>query len=504
MLRRRSADPTPAADDDRTHPGAGGATRLIREVVRRHWAALGGAMLSTVLMTVADLAQPWPLKFLIDNVISGHSIPFTFSTHDVHMLILIAGSVIGIALLDALATYTGDLWLKRSAEQIAHDLRLQMYSHLQRLSLAYHDRRQKGDLVTRLTGDANSVGTLFSENLGTIAQAILTLIGMLIVTLLIDPLIGVAMFAVAPVLGAVTVRYRREVRIAARKQRKREGEIASLAAETLSAMRVVKAFGGEQYEAQRVSERSEERRVQGVYAAGIEARFGGVVDVLGSVAVAIVLVLGAYRAAAGAISVGDLVVVAQYGRRMYRPLSDLAKQSTRASRAMARAERVSEVLGADEVLEDRPGAFAEGRAEGEVELRDVAFHYESDRPVLEGLSLRFPAGARIAVVGPSGASEGFSGSASAGSASAAGASSPSDPDSPSATGSPSDPDSPSAAGSASSSPRPGARLMIENTAPCGSLTTAKRPAGVSVGSTGTRPPSSLTFAVAASMSSTAK
>ena len=100
-------------------------------------------------------------------------------------------------MLDALATYTGDLWLKRSAEQIAHDLRLQMYAHLQRLSLAYHDRRQKGDLVTRLTGDANSVGTLFSENLGTIAQAILTLIGMLVVTVLIDPLIGLAMAAVA-------------------------------------------------------------------------------------------------------------------------------------------------------------------------------------------------------------------------------------------------------------------------------------------------------------------
>ena len=79
--------------------------------------------------------------------------------------------MVGIALLDALATYTGDLWLKRAGESIAHELRLQMYSHLQRLSLAYHDRRQKGDLVTRLTGDANSVGTLFSENLGTIAQA---------------------------------------------------------------------------------------------------------------------------------------------------------------------------------------------------------------------------------------------------------------------------------------------------------------------------------------------
>src|SRR4051794_38382873 len=390
-------------DDDRTHPGASGANRLIKSIVRRHWAALGGAAASTVLMTLADLAQPWPLKFLIDNVVSGHSIPFTFTAHEVRMLALIAAAVIGIALLDALASYTGDLWLKRSGERISHELRLQMYAHLQRLSLAYHDRRQKGDLVTRLTGDANSVGTLFSDNVGAMAQAVLTLVGMLAVSLFIDPLLGLAMFAVAPILGAVTVHYRREVRLASRRQRKREGEIASLAAESLSAMRVVKAFGGERYEAERVFERSEERRQQGVYAANVEAKFGGAVDVLGSVAVALVLVLGAYRTASGAISVGDLVVIAQYARRMYRPLSDLAKQSTKASRAMARAERVAEVLGADEVLEDRAGAYAAGRAEGAVELRDVAFHYDPDRPVLEGVSLRFRAGSRVAVVGPSGA-----------------------------------------------------------------------------------------------------
>jgi ATP-binding cassette subfamily B protein len=403
MSKKPPSGTQPPPDDDRTHPGAGGATRLIRSIVRRHWPALGGAAASTVLLTLADLAQPWPLKYLIDNLVTGRTIPFDVTSSDVRTLMLIAAATIGIALLDALATYTGDLWLKRSGESISHELRLQMYAHLQRLSLAYHDRRQKGDLVTRLTGDANSVGTLFSENLGTIAQAILTLIGMMVVSLLIDPLIGVAMIAVAPVLGVITVHYRREVRLAARKQRKREGEIASLAAESLAAMRVVKAFGGERYEADRVSERSEERRQQGVIAANLEAKFSGVVDVLGAVAVAGVLVLGAFRTASGAISVGDLVVIAQYARRMYRPLSDLAKQSTRVSRNMARAERVAEVLGADEVLEDRPGAFAAGRAVGDVELRDVSFQYEADRPVLEGVSLKFPAGSRVAVVGPSGA-----------------------------------------------------------------------------------------------------
>src|SRR3954468_7749976 len=350
-----SATQTPP-DDDRTHPGAGGAPKLIKSIVRRHWPALGGAAASTVLLTLADLAQPWPLKYLIDNLVTGRSIPFTISSSDVRTLVLIAAATIGIALLDALATYTGDLWLKRSGESISHELRLQMYAHLQRLSLAYHDRRQKGDLVTRLTGDANSVGTLFSENLGTMAQAVLTLVGMIVVSVLIDPLIGFAMVAVAPILGFVSVHYRRQVRVAARRQRKREGEIASLAAETLSAMRVVKAFGGERYEAERVTERSEERRVQGVRAANLEAKFSGVVDVLGSIAVALVLILGAFRTAAGAISVGDLVVIAQYARRMYRPLSDLAKQSTRVSRNMARAERVAEGVGADGGLRGRAGA----------------------------------------------------------------------------------------------------------------------------------------------------
>src|SRR4051794_300334 len=138
-------------DEDRTHPGAGGATKLIKGIVRRHWPALGGAAASTVLITLADLAQPWPLKYLIDNLVTGRSIPFTLTSSDVRTLILIAAATIGIALLDALATYTGDLWLKRAGESISHELRLQMYSHLQRLSLAYHDRRQKGDLVTRLT-----------------------------------------------------------------------------------------------------------------------------------------------------------------------------------------------------------------------------------------------------------------------------------------------------------------------------------------------------------------
>jgi ABC-type multidrug transport system fused ATPase/permease subunit len=395
-----------AASEDDAEPyeqAPASARGLVRSIVRTHRSALAGAGASTVLLTLADLAQPWPLKWVIDGILADRNGSFDLTSADVRQLALVAAAVVAIALVSALASYTGELSLKLAGERIAHDLRVQMYAHLQRLSLAFHDRRQKGDLVARLTEDANAVGTLFSESIGTMAQAVLVLVGMAIVAFLIDPVLGLAMFSIAPVLGVVTVHYRRLVKQTARKQRKREGELASLAAESLSAMRVVKAFGSESYEEERVTKQSAERRRFGMLAAGYEARFSGAVDVLGAVAIATVLVIGTLRVAAGVISVGDLVVIAQYARRMYRPLSDLAKQSTKAARSMARAERVAEILSADEVLEDRPGAYAGGRASGAVELRDVSFAYEPGRPVLEHISLDVPAGSRVAFVGASGA-----------------------------------------------------------------------------------------------------
>jgi ABC-type multidrug transport system fused ATPase/permease subunit len=234
-------------------------------------------------------------------------------------------------------------------------------------------------------------------------QAVLILVGMAAVTVVLDPVLALAMFSVTPILGLVTVHYRRKVKTAARRQRASEGEIASLAAESLSAMRVVKAFGGERYEHERVLDRSLQRRQFGMVAAGLEARFGGAVEVIGATTMAVVLVLGTYRVAAGAISPGALVVFVQYSRKVYQPLKDIAKQSSKVAKRMARAERVAELLSADQVLEDRLDAVAGGRAAGRIALEGVSFAYEAARPVLEDVSLQVRPGEHVAVVGSSGA-----------------------------------------------------------------------------------------------------
>src|SRR3954465_2302052 len=371
--------------------------------MRRHWAALFSGGAGAVVLTLAQLAQPFPLQWVIDHVIDGNTGGFNLDAVDVRSLWIAGLAVVLISAVSAAGTFVAEIGLARAGERIAHDLRVAIYAHLQRLSLAFHDRRQKGDLLTRLTEDANQVGELFSESIGAMTQAILILIGMAAVTVMLDPLLALAMFAVTPVLGLVTVHYRRKVKLAARRQRASEGEIASLATESLSAMRVVKAFGGERYEHERVLDRSLERRRFGMVAAGLEARFGGAVEGIGATTMAVVLVFGTYRVAAGAITPGALVVFAQYSRKVYQPLKDIAKQSSRIAKRMTRAERVAEVLAADEVLEDRADAVAGARASGAIALERVSFAYDAARPVLHDVSLDVRPGEHVAVVGASGA-----------------------------------------------------------------------------------------------------
>jgi ATP-binding cassette, subfamily B, bacterial len=377
--------------------------RMLRPYFVRHWPALAAAAIFSLLLTVSELAKPFPLKLVVDKLFADYEGAFVLDRGQLLLIAAIAGLVVGIALLDAASSYFVDLSLKRAAEHISHDLRVAAYGQLQRLSLSYHAQRPKGELVTRVTGDVTAVGDLFSDMLGTMAQALLLLIGMLVVALILDPVLALAAFALVPILFLITFYSRRRIKAIARRQRTQEGEIASLAAQALSAMPVVKAFGSEGFEHERVSRWSETRRETGIEAARIESRFGGAIDVVAAVGTAGVIALGAFRVAAGALTPGDLVVFASYSRRLYRPLRDIARQANRASRAMVRAERIADVLATDRELDDRGGSLRFGRASGEVELRDVSFAYDPSRPALDGLTVRIAAGSRVAVVGPSGA-----------------------------------------------------------------------------------------------------
>ena len=379
------------------------AGRMLRPHVVRRWRALAGAAGATVALTAADLAKPWPLALIVDRLLAHRSAPFELTEGDARLLAAVAGVVLVIAVVEAVAQYAADLWLRAAGERISHDLRVRVYDHLQRLSLGYHQRRQKGDLVARVTSDVDAMGELFSQSLGEMVQAALLSIGISVVLLFIDPLLALVALATAPAMAALSYVYRRRVRVQSRLRRAQEGHIASIASEALSAMAVVKAFGSEGYESRRVREGSERRLASGVEVARLQARFDGLVGAVRAVGTALVLVFGAVRVSQGAISPGELLVFASYTRKVQSPMRSFVNEMTKVAAAMAKADRVAEVLAADEVLPEPPGAYRGPRAAGDVAIEDVSFAYSAERPVLSGVSLRVRPGERLALVGPSGA-----------------------------------------------------------------------------------------------------
>jgi ABC-type multidrug transport system fused ATPase/permease subunit len=384
-----------------TKLGATGAA--MRPFIAGHWKALAGAGMCSLFVALAELAKPWPIALVIDELFAGHEGAFSLEASDLRLLAGIAVLVVAIAAVDAISTYFSDLWLQRAGERIVHDLRTAAYAHLQRLSLGFHQRRQKGDLVTRVTADVNAVGSMFSDSLGPMVQAVMLLVGIVIVSIVVDPVLALVSFAATPVLAVLSFRYRGQLRTAARAQRSHEGVIASTAGEALSAMGVVKAFGSEGFEHRRVERLSETRMDLGMQLARLQARFDGAVSVVTAIGTALVVVVGVFRVSSGALSPGDLVVFATYARKLNSPLKDIARESGKTSKALARADEIAELLAADEILEERPGAYRGPRARGAIEVNDVTFSHTEDRSALHGVSLRIEPGSRVALVGPSGA-----------------------------------------------------------------------------------------------------
>src|SRR4051812_44206535 len=367
---------------------------VLRPYITREWRALAGAVVGTLVLALAELAKPWPIALIVDHLLPPKPL-------DTTLLIAIGALILAIAVAESGAQYFTDLWLQSAGERIAHQLRVAIYDHLQRLSLAFHQRTPKGDLLTRVTEDVNDMGELFSDTLGEMLQSALLALGMSLVLLWIDPVLALLSLTTAPLLVAVSFVFRRKVRDRARRQRRHEGDLASIANETLSAMTVVKAFGAEDQESERVREHSEQRLNVGVEVARLQARFDGTVGVLRAFATALVTVVGVLRVSHGVLSAGDLIVFVSYTRKASSPMRSFAREAAKLTAALARADRVAEILTADEVLAD--GTYHGPRATGAVELQGVSFAYPGERHAVHGIDLTLEPGQRVALTGASGA-----------------------------------------------------------------------------------------------------
>ncbi len=257
-----------------------------------------------------------------------------------------------------------------------HDLRRTLYSHIQRLSLTYHDQKQTGDLISRVTSDIDAIQSFIASGLLAALVNALTLVGMVGVMLYLNWRFTLIALSVAPLLFLVVFSFTRRIKKAAREVRKKEGEIVSVIQEVLTSMHVVKAFAREDYEQHRLEEESLEGVEIALRARSLKAKLAPLVEIIVAVGTCLVLWFGARMVLSGSLSAGSLVVFILYLGKMYKPMQQLSKMTDTYSKAAVGYERIQEILRTDGEVKDLPGARRAPALKGRIEFQNVSFSYE--------------------------------------------------------------------------------------------------------------------------------
>ena len=368
-------------------------------------------LVATIGESAASLLEPWPLKVVLDNVLNSkplhgwlNALIVSHLGHDKQAILeCAAAAVLVIAIVGAACSY-GEKYVTTSVGQwVMHDLRRTLYYHIQRLSLAYHDNKQTGDLISRVTSDIDAVQSFIASGLLSAGINVLTLTGMVGVMLYLNWRFTLIALSVAPVLFAVVYSYTRRIKKAAREVRKKEGEIVSVIQEVISSIRVVKAFAREDYEQRRLEEESLEGVEIALRARSLKAKLAPLVEIIVAAGTTLVLWFGASLVLSGSLSAGSLVVFIFYLGKMYKPMQELSKMTDSFSKAAVGYERICEILDTARDVKDLPGARPAGPLRGRIEFKNVDFAYQADRPILKNVSFRIEPGQVAALVGPTGA-----------------------------------------------------------------------------------------------------
>jgi ATP-binding cassette subfamily B protein len=379
------------------------------QLLRPHWKGLAIALIAVVGITVADVLQPWPLKIVLDYVLSGRRMPgwlasflnLAFSDNKQSVLNFAIMSVAVITGLDSISSYVETYAMTSIGQWIGHDIRRKVYHHVERLSLGYYDQKQTGDLITRLTNDIDAIQSLITSALMDTLIDVLSIGGMLGVMLYLNWRFSLIALGTTPVLFAVVYKYKRRIKQVSRTARKKESEVLCTIQEAITSIRVVKAFGREDFEEHRLEQGSREQVETALQARAMKARLSPLVDIIVATGTCLVLWYGARLVLSGELTAGALVVFMMYLRKLYSPVKDLAKMTNTFSRASVGLEAIQEVMREEE--QPVAGAGTVRRAMGKIEFDHVDFGYGPGRLAVKDISFTIQPGQIAAFVGPTGA-----------------------------------------------------------------------------------------------------
>ena len=367
------------------------------------------AMLGDALLTVL---RPWPLKIVIDRVIPNSPktirVPFIgtwLSDMTIDRMWILYGACAATLLIAAgtgLLTYWYTRTLGEIAQHYVFDLRASLFAHMQRLSLRFHDRQRTGDLITRLTSDVQSVQDAIANSGIIMVTNAFLLSGMLVMMFWLNWEFALVALSVAPILYWSIARNTKHIRSSSRQARRSAGQLASLAQETLSSIRIVQGLAQEDQQDNRFATQSTISLRAYLDGVKYQAAVAPVVDLLAAVGLCLVMWFGATRVLSGQLTTGDVVIFFAYVTNLYGPMRALSKSANSSSKTMVSLERIVDVLATRSDVEDCATATPIRVSQGKIEFRNVSFAYPGSPRTLDDINLTINPGETLAIVGATG------------------------------------------------------------------------------------------------------
>jgi ATP-binding cassette subfamily B protein len=374
----------------------------VAELLRPYRGRVLIAMASLVLATAASLAPPYLAKLAIDDGITPGN---------VEALNWIVAAFVLSALLYWGATYLQTYLVGWVGQRVLQDLRLRIFTHLQRQSIGFFSRRKTGVLISRLTNDVQALDQLVTDGVVTLFSSTLTLIGTIVILLLLDvPLALVTFLATFPALAIGSVLFRFHAAGAFRAVRERIANVTAYLQETLSGVRIVRSFGQEPRHEERFAELNDDHRAANYRTVQLNAAYFPGVELLSSIGTAVIMLYGGYRALDGDITIGVLVAFVGYLQSFFDPIQQLSNLYATYQQGMAAIDKIFDLLDTEPDMRDAPGAVDLGAIRGEIEFDRAWFSYAEPAAngaeptwALRDVSLAVAAGETVALVGATGA-----------------------------------------------------------------------------------------------------
>jgi len=368
------------------------ARRLIK-YLRPYWKVVVVSVFLLLVVSALQLVGPYLTKVAIDRYIRNH---------ELGGLTTIAGLFLVVLVFQLLVAFVQSYLMNWTGQKIMYDLRMEIFGHIQRLHVAYFDRNPVGRIITRMTTDVDVLNELFTAGVVSIFGDVFLLGGIVVVMVVMNWKLALVCFSVIPLIFVATMIFKVKVRDSYRWVRTAVAKINAFLQENITGMSVVQVFVQEKRKFAEFDERNQEHLEANLKSIFYYAVFYPVLDLIGALAIGLILWYGGIQVVEGTLTLGAVVAFVQYSERFYKPISDLSEKFNILQSAMASSERIFRLLDTEPLIVSPAQAPVPPSIRGEIEFRNVWFSYRQDTPVLKDVSFRVGAGEKIAIVGATG------------------------------------------------------------------------------------------------------